>query len=347
MPKPVHDHRSTIRTASCVLHIGAPKTGSTGLQCFLGDNRAHLAAAGLLYPGSIERGHAHHDLAFLTAGGYPEWASSQPASLGELLAAIQTEFQAQPALRKLLLSSENFYWLSDPEAVRRMLDTLGHRPEQIAVVVYIRRQEDAIESWYNQLVKALGYSADFSQSIADYDSLWDYHARLSGWAAVFGEDRIVPRIYPDDDDDFDIRRDFVALLELADPDLHYAPDRPNRRLVRDLLEFQRIINRLPLPTMAKRRHHKRLIHLSAHAEELGLEDAPLHTPATRQAIRSRYAEGNRIVARSHFDRDAMFPPATAARTAASAELPPLAAEKQTAILAWLQSNQPDNSEGRP
>lgn len=339
MPTQVPDYRSAMETASCVLHIGTPKTGSTAIQCFLGDNRARLTAAGLLYPGSIERGHAHHDLAFLTAEGYPEWATAQPAPLIDLIAAVRAEREAQPAIRQLLLSSENFYWLSSPEAVCDLAAALGYRPEQVAIVVYIRRQEAAVESWYNQLVKALGYSAGFEQSIADYDALWDYDACLARWAAVFGSGQIVLRPYPDDEAGFDARRDFIELLGIADADLHYAPSRPNQRLVRDLLEFQRVINRLPLPTVDKRRYHKQLIQLSAEGTGLGLEDTPLHTRATREAVRERYAAGNRAVAQTYFGRDALFPP-PAAGAAEGATPPPLAADKLAAIFAWLLMSQP-------
>lgn len=342
MPTSLHDHRNAIETASCVLHIGTPKTGSTAIQCFLGDNRAALAAAGQLYPGSIERGHAHHDLAFLTAGGYPEWATAQQAPLADLIAAVRAECQAQPTRCRLLLSSENFYWLSAPEAVRDMIGALGYRPEQLAVVVYIRRQEEAVESWYNQLVKALGYSASFEQSIADYDTLWDYEARLAHWAEVFGSGRIVLRIYPDEEAGFDARRDFIELLGINAPDLHYAPSRPNQRLVRDLLEFQRVINRLPLPTVDKRRYHKQLIRLSAEGAGLGLNDTPLHTRATREAVRERYAAGNSAVAHAYFGRNTLFPP-PAAGLADGAAPQPLTADKLAAIFAWLLMSQPNSS----
>lgn len=342
MPTSLHDHRNAIETASCVLHIGTPKTGSTAIQCFLGDNRAALAAAGQLYPGSIERGHAHHDLAFLTAGGYPEWATAQQAPLADLIAAVRAECQAQPTRCRLLLSSENFYWLSAPEAVRELTTALGYKPEQIAVVVYLRRQEAAVESWYNQLVKALGYSAGFGQSINDYDSLWDYDARLAHWATVFGTAQIVLRLYPDDDTGFDARRDFIDLLGIDGTGLDYAPSRPNQRLVRDLLEFQRVINRLPLPTVDKRRYHKQLIRLSAEGAALGLDDTPLHTRASRAAVCERYAAGNRAVAQTYFGRDDLFPP-SAAEVAEGAEPPPLAPDKLATIFAWLLMSHPEGN----
>lgn len=327
----------------CVLHIGAPKTGSTALQHFLTQRREHLANAGFVYPSSIERGFGQHDLAFLTGGGYPEWATPQTESIGALLERLRQELDIRPGAH-LILSSENFYWLSNPTSVRDMLDTLGYTPDSVAVVVYIRRQEDAIESWYNQLVKALGYSASFEQSIDDYDDLWDYEDRLAQWAKVFGRQRVVVRLYSDEPD-FDVCRDFTALLGISTVELESADCKANPRLVRDLLEFQRVINRLPLPTPEKRRYHKQLIRLSAEAATLGLDDTPLHTKASRCVIRKRYAAGNRFVANTYFGREELFPLDPAGHDDA-APPPPLSPEKLAAIFAWLLMTQPTDTETR-
>lgn len=332
MSTPLKDRFPVARSAPCVLHIGTPKTGSTALQYFLSRNRDQLASAGVVYPASVERGHAQHDLAFLTGGGYPEWATTQPASLDELIERTRIELDGQPTESRLILSSENFYWLSEPSRARNMLASLGYRPEQVAVVVYLRRQDEAVESWYNQLIKALGYSASFEQSIVDYGELWDYEAQIARWAAAFGSASIVPRIYCSEGGSFDVRRDFVSVLGLATSGLDFATAQPNLRLVRDLLEFQRVINRLPLPTPDKRRYHKQLIRLSSDAPALGLDDAPLHTTATRQAVHERYTAGNRAVAHRYFGADELFTPMTGAVDGAT---PLLTAEKLATVFAWL------------
>lgn len=341
MPILSQEYLSVIEDASCVVHIGVPKTGSTALEVFLGANRAALGNDGILYPAFIERGFAHHDLAFLVSGGYPEWATPQERSLDELLHALRMEVGAHPRYRRLILSSENFYWLAPPEKVRDLLAGLGHAPDRVAIVVYVRRQEDAIESWYNQIVKAQGYAGTFRQCIAEFDALWDYSSRLARWADVFGHERIVLRTYPDDSGTaFDVRHDFTGLLGLDPARYAYAPERPNQRLLRDLLEFQRTINQLPLGTIDKRRFHKQLIALSHAAPDSLLADAPLHTRATRQSVCDRYAAGNRQLARRHFGREMLFPAVAAPDPADAAPPSPLSAEKLACIFAWLIMSQP-------
>lgn len=338
MPTNHKDCRHIIDSATCVLHIGTPKTGSTAIERFLCENRAQLIRSGILYPASIERGHAHHDLAFLASGSYPEWASQQPRTLTQLLEAITIEAKQCPSPCKLMLSSENFYWLTEPEAVRDLLCELGHLPRQVAVIVYLRRQEIAVESWYNQLVKALGYSGSFKESLNEFDSLWDYQDRLQRWAEVFGPERIIVRTYPDDaQDSFDVRLDFARLIGIDEAACRYGPFRPNGRLLRDVLEFQRIINRLPLPTIDKRRFHKQLIALSSFSSSITLEDAPLHSTATRGLIRQRYEAGNRAVARAFLGRDSLFPVSGTDSTidGDGGEPAPLSTEKLIWIFAWL------------
>jgi len=345
MPIPLVRDKPALRRVRCILHIGTPKTGSTALQYFLKQNRGQLARSGLVYPESIELGFAQHELAFLTGGGYPDWATGERLPFDVLIGKLRRELDAHPSGSQLVLSSENFYWLSDPSAVSDMLAALGYAPDTVAIVVYIRRQEDAIESWYNQSVKALGYSGSFEQSIADHDDLWDYEYRLGRWASVFGLQQMVVRTYAEEDECFDVRRDFLELLEVPAPSLSYPAGRENLRLVRDLLEFQRVINRLPLPTADKRRYHKQLIRLSEEAATLGLDDTPLHTQASRNAVRRRYEAGNSAVARTYFDRSDLFPPALEP-TCEDVPAPPLSAEKLATIFAWLMMSQPTRTGDR-
>ena len=141
------------------LHIGAPKTGSTAIQRWLFEHRADLAAAGLLYPEVCLRGYGHHDLAFLIGGGYPEWASPQPLGLG----VLQDQLRQAGALGlpQMLLSSEDFFLYQDPDRLRAFIEGALGRVGRFTVHAYLRRQQEVLPSWYNQLVKAQGYAGSF------------------------------------------------------------------------------------------------------------------------------------------------------------------------------------------
>lgn len=320
-----------------VVHIGAPKTGSTALQKFLFDNRAALDAGGWRYPDVSLRGYGHHDLAFLIGGGYPDWATAQDKPLSELAGQLAGHFAEA---RDIVLSSENFYLLTDPAALASTLARAGLTDsDRVTIVAYVRRQDEAHLSWYNQTVKAQGFSGSVQESLTRWQSLWDYDARLGRWASTFGAQNLVVRPYQASDlHDGDIRRDFSTLLGLPADSMQLPAETPNTRLNRDILEFQRMINRLPLTAQQKRRFHKELMELTAQAGSSGLfDDTPLLTVEERRAILRSYASGNARVARRFLGRDTLFEEAMPAGPATPAEEWKLTPEKVVYLLGWILS----------
>ena len=319
----------------CRLHIGAPKTGSTAIQAFCAENRAALLARGVLYPDASLRGFGHHDLAFLLAGGYPSWATPQPRPLDELLADLARGVTGHDG--DVLLSSENFYLLADAAVVRAALERCGLLDgRQARVMVYLRRQDEAHASWYNQTIKAQGYAHTFEECLADFAGLFDYQAMLRPWAEAFGPRNIEVRLYePANLPGGDIRLDFLAALGLAIDGFDLPPKRPNTELGPDLLEFQRLVNCLPLSHQEKRRFHRQLMELSARADggDLFAHGSPLGL-ARRREIIAAHAPGNAAVARQFLGRENLFAPLD------ETNVPPLvqgglSVEKLASIMGWL------------
>jgi hypothetical protein len=295
--------RSSLR--ECIVNIGAPKTGTTALQKFLYDNRDDLKTLGVLYPDVSLRGYGHHDLAFLIGGGYPEWATAQELPLSALLDRLAFCIKTGP--EKIIICSENFFLLPNPGGLKKSLEQAGIvSDDRIRIVVYVRRQDDAHISWYNQIVKAQGYTGTIEDAVREYHGLWDYASRLAKWAAEFGEENLTVRTY-EDLKEGDICLDFVHTMELPEILPSVRQEKINTRINRDILEFQRLINRLPLSPQEKRRFHKELIALTSATEGHGLFSvAPLLTKESRRKILKSYEQGNTQVARSFFRRDWLF-----------------------------------------
>src|SRR5690606_18488606 len=116
----------------------------------------------------------------------------------------------------IVLSSENFYLLTAPPALASTLEQAGLTDgDRVTIVVYVRRQDEAHLSWYNQTVKAQGFCGSMQESLARWQALWDYDTQLDRWADAFGVGNIVVRAYQASDlHDGDIRRDFAMLLGL-------------------------------------------------------------------------------------------------------------------------------------
>jgi len=158
-----------------LLHAGMHRTGSTDLQIFLERNRAALAAAGVGYPGE---GRDHQDLA---------WALFRGDATGDDVAALLPRRGPET----VVLSGEDFLvhrdlgWL---KAVRRRAE--------VRVRIYLRRQDDWLNSWYNQhvkwpfqLPKSRMSPARFLAAIEDFHWL-DLEATLGRWADALGEEAV-------------------------------------------------------------------------------------------------------------------------------------------------------------
>jgi hypothetical protein len=318
----------------CLLHIGAPKTGSTALQKFLTSNRKILIKLGWEYPEVSLRGFGHHDLAFLVSGGYPKWAIPQDRTFDELANGLKMSVAGKS---RIILSSENFYLFPNPQGVMRMLAQAEFSHETVKIVVYIRRQDEVIASWYNQIIKAQGYTGTISKCIDENHDLWDYASRLDAWAEAFGSENLIVRPYQIDDlVEDDICRDFLNLADLPADGFAFSKEKVNTRINRDILEFQRLVNQLPLSPFEKRRFHKDLIALTSETASMNLfDDSPMLTSAERRQILSRYAESNTRLALTRLSRDWLFNENMPEESQPFKREKKLTVEKMAYILGWI------------
>src|SRR6185312_6903379 len=210
----------------------------------------------------------------------------------------------------ILLSSEIFYLFPAPAVLKTLLEKTGalsgRRPR---IIIYIRPQDEAHESWYNQRVKAQGETGPIEDSIKTFDSLWNYEHQLSLWTDVFGADALVVKRYGRSArQESSLIDDILTIVGLGD----FIPRLPrqsvNVRENRDILSFQRELNRLPLSAQEKRRFHRELMVLSERAKGRGIfDERPLLDKSDREAIMARYASGNAAVARQYFAGEPLFP----------------------------------------
>lgn len=318
-----------------IVHIGAPKTGSTFLQRTASERRDELLKHGILYPSATERGGGHHDIAFLVSGGYPEWATGQDRPLSELGALLEQECKNFDG--RILLSSENFYLFPAPQKLADFLAEYGlTKDRKTSIVFYARRQDQLFLSWYNQQVKALGFAGTFEDALPEMNWLGDYHAQASAWADVFGTGNIYPRNYNAAmNSQFGLWSDFLSTLGLAKDaiPLQGTPARENISLNRDVLEVQRVVNQLPITTVEKRAFHKDLMALTSESANF-FSDAPLLTQKARRTLLESFADSNLGLANDFLENGFEFESLDLQEPEA-AVYEGLSQEKVLATLAWL------------
>lgn len=312
-----------------IIHVGAPKTGSTLLQQQATRFRELLASRGILYPSSVLRGFGHHDIAFLLDGGFPEWAKATQATLKDLADALSREAELHDG--DILLSSENFLLYPQPAKLACFLQDTGlSRTRRVVVLAYLRRQDDLLESWYNQAVKAQGFTGTFEDMIAAPPAFLEFDRGLEAWGDVFGRDAIDCRLY-EEACAVGLEHDFWNALQpglagLIPP----AKAAANTRLDRDFLEVQRIINGLEMTPVQKRGLHREFMTMSAEADRVGAW--PLMTPKIRTRIIEKYRESNGRLAQTWFGRDTLYSD-VAVQDATDPEYPGLTKERAVEILA--------------
>jgi hypothetical protein len=289
-----------------VIHAGIHRTGTTSLQRFLSANRAALAARGIGYPGTEVH---HQKLA---------WALKRRQSDAQDVLALISTVEADT----VILSGEDF-------SIHESLDWLAELAarRETHAVLYLRRQDHWVMSWYNQHVKwpfspwkSQLDPQEFLATLEDFHWL-DYARLLERWGGVLGRDRIGIGVVERGQVE-NVTGDFLQRLGIDPGGLVFDETRSNDSLPVHLLEIARNLGLYEL----KPRQRMRLLE----AIRTGLADkapaaATVYSPEERNRILDRFADSNRRVAREFLARDALFlepPPAPDAPHYRFPDLPP-------------------------
>jgi hypothetical protein len=280
------------------LHIGTPKTGTSALQWFFFHNRPRLKELGITYPdfGIVDDCHHRIGASFHHPDVRPAYIQYKDMltleEYAEMLKAIEGD---------VLISSE---LISHGYLASKLREAIGD--VDIRVVVYLRRQDSFLESWYNQEVKLLS-----GEGIREFyeraGGLLDYRLGiLEGWAAVWGVENVVVRAYE--------KKRFAAQHICDDfvehvfgwkrpEDFAMPPSDVNPGLSADALEYKRAVNTLPLSDEVKCLLATTMATYSC-VEDSGQPSSRSVMPhSLRKEILERYRESNAWVARTFMGRE--------------------------------------------
>jgi hypothetical protein len=304
------------------IHIGLPKTATTTIQYFLTIHREALLKRGVLYPQSIAISDGHSELhRTLSVALEPErvpWLDGLRRQWGnaDVIASLLEEtLRSKPKV--VILSAESLSFMLKPEALKQAL-----APYPVRILVYLRRQDSFLASFYNQLIKSRLYTATFEgflqQSANGVIDLREYHLPLvmcrydyllNLWGQAFGRDNIFAGVYDDYDMPIGILHDIAIKTGIDISDLAPPHTDTNPALPPSLLYLKRSVNAL-LSTEQERVLSERIFTSSVD----GCATTPSPRPETieqniarRQAILAPYRDGNSRAASEYFgDRPYLF-----------------------------------------
>lgn len=307
-----------------IVHIGAPKTGSSTIQEFLFNNSKGMAAQGFRFHRNVEgRGSQfEYPLAALAsidkllpgAEEQTRYSSTDLASHKATGAAIEAELAANSAAWQepvALFSSEHIYpWIKSVKAMQALDRMFTQHFDHVTYILYVRNQEDLIVSEYSEILKR-GSNMRLQELIDQRTISLDNEPRVRMWVEAVGRDRFDLRLLdPTFLKDGDLLADFAAACGFNLDGLE-IPSRINESLSAPAAECLRGLNeRIPQLLQSARPNPLR-VGLVAQLMKLTPEDAPklALTPNQRVQIMQGVGEANERLRADFFpQRSSLFSP---------------------------------------
>lgn len=291
------------------IHIGTWKTGSSTIQYHLKHKTSELRSEGIFYH--------HRDTGILE--NYKDLEGLQHIdqdlineSRERLKNILETEGKNGQNWR-YLMSSEHFsgnpfIGFSNAHIIAETLWEITKDLDlDIYIIVYLRRQDDFIESMYTQSIH-LGDSHSFEEFINGFDeSAFDWESILDSYSKWFGKDRIIARRYhkaflPEENS---LVQEFGSIIGSDFFKNFTSTNSRNRGLSRDALEITRITNKYFDPEM---RYQLRNIFQEVNSKE-PFEQYSFFTGNSRSEFLSRYSASNARIAKNYFNSSdgSLFP----------------------------------------
>ncbi len=289
------------------LHLGMPKTGTTALQRFFAENQKTLNERGFAYPimpfsfdtiAKVRNG--HFLIRWKKKQDYPEW--EQGFSIVK---------QAAEEYDNILLSDEQLW---STQRRKGFWKSLKHGFSEIGadikVIIYLRRQDEQVESHWNQKVKEPKnhmketFSEYLEKGMHDYMP-FHYDEGLNRIAKRIGKENLIVRVY--EKQQFvggSIFADFLSSIGLSLDSSFTLPEyTANVRLPGNAVEIKRMINSLYPEDVPD-------FYYDAISEAYGMnrmKDVPvkktsMFSPEQRAGFMKEYEEGNAYVAREYLGR---------------------------------------------
>lgn len=298
-------------TRRAILQIGTEKTGTTSLQCFLAANRERLAARGRIYPRFC--GESNHTRLAAYAMS-PEKRDPIRGALGVHGPEGVEAFRAQ--LRKAaaeelaggataIFCSEHCHSrLTSAAEVETLRDLLAPHFDEIAVSVYLRRQDQIALSLYSTMLKSGGVEIDLLPRAGEDSLYFNYDRLLRLWEDAFGARHVHVRLF--DRSALvggDVVQDFLAAWDFGPIADYIAPRDQNGSIEPRAQGFLRWIN----PHLKPRAPHgieaiRGPIVARLEREFEGRGARP--SRAAAQAFYARFRPSNEAVRARHFPQSA-------------------------------------------
>jgi hypothetical protein len=276
------------------IHIGVHKTGTTAIQGFCHRHRDKILVRGALYPAVHVDRFAQHPLAWCLGD------LSKPQRNYELTAeGILADFRIEAGhhdVEHILISSEALEAIH-AEDVLALAGLLTN--DEVRIIVYLRRQDDALLSIYSQRIKSRKrFSGTLRQLAATLNRRLNYWDLTERWANAFGKEAMRVRLYdPSAFPSKNIIPDFMTAIGLDPNGMPWETWRSNPSPHPITIEAMRQMNEYPMKSKARRELMQKIDNEVARLDK----SVQFISTEERKAFLHSFDKTNTMVARTYFD----------------------------------------------
>lgn len=302
--------------ATLYIHIGILKTGTSAIQTFLGNNRVILEEKGYCFPdlNLYFPGIGHNRNAHFLVSKYSEKGSRLKPGESEAIFenGMSQISKASKHYENIVLSDEGIWHNGGVEAAfwEKIKSRLSEDGIELKVVVYLRRQDLFIQSYWAQMIKE-HWTIPFDEFIrsGQYKKkcILDYYDYMNTIAGVIGKENLIIRAYEPQQfggTDHTLISDFMEAIGLSLTEEYETPESlVNISLAGSCLETKRLLNQIPAFREKKSYIVPYLRDIQAEQMESAVFNKALYFSKIEQLkFLSQYEEGNRAIAREYLGR---------------------------------------------
>jgi hypothetical protein len=288
------------------IHIGVQKTGSTLLQKILDDHKPELKKERIYYLGRYRE--IAREFRVITENDPKLNNILQKAIIKDLTDINNTGF-ATYVISNEKFAGNKMTGYNNTEVIARSLHEITEKLDlDVYIIVYIRRQDDFIESTYQQKIFS-GDTYTFDEFLDLFDTTaFNWHSLLQSYAGIFGKEKILVRRYHKTflPDIYSLPREFGQIIGSNFLKKYQSSRTENTGITRDVLEILRITN--SFLAEEDMRDLRELLTLDNYKN--AYQAYSFFKPEERMEFLSRYEKTNELVAREFFNdaSGTLFPP---------------------------------------
>lgn len=303
------------------LHIGMPRTATTVLQRFCADNQEELNRQGYCYPvmpfryrnaGQLRTAHFMFGRVTDENGNRDIEKEKQYFREG-----FETLYSAFASYDNVILSDEGLWncGFRDRDSVwAKLKREMEAKHFTTKVIVYLRRQDDFLFSWWSQRIK----EGLYQECVLSWEEMTrempivhlDYYEMLHDISEYVGKENLIVRRF--DREYFtggSIYEDFVNVIGLEYSDaFKIQAETLNRGLTKNNAEIKRILNKLPDLDVHSNWMFQNILAHNSNSKK----DNRKYSMFSRQEaeeLYEKYREGNRLIGEAYMgmEKEDLFP----------------------------------------